>query len=184
MKEGSKAYGPTSHLRVSFTRICYSCPEEIYAFEADTPPIESGGETDPIDSLLLCQKAVNEISNAGPPTSKSVFWRRRDSRKSILSSENPTDVVSQPATHKLPYLKCISGRYGTDSQQKKKIAESKVGRIHFIGKERVVVDQAQPTRKRGSPKQGPFLRPSGSPWSCAAFDVQNRNEQDRGMPAV
>lgn len=120
MNEGSKAYGPTSHLRVSFTRICYSCPEEIYAFEADTPPIESGGETDPIDSLLLCQKAVNEISNAGPPTSKSVFWRRRDSRKSILSSENPTDVVSQPATHKLPYLKCISGRYGTDSQQKKK----------------------------------------------------------------
>lgn len=45
-----------------------------------------GGETDPIDSLLLCQKAVNEISNAGPPTSKSVFWRRRDSRKDILSS--------------------------------------------------------------------------------------------------
>ena len=137
---------------------------------------------------------MNEISNAGPPTSKSVFWRRRDSRKSILSSENPTDVVSQPATHKLPYLKCISGRYGTDSQHKKKIAESKVlfslsacakeGRINFIGKERVVVDQAQPTRKRGSPKQGPFLRPSRSPWSCAAFDVQNRNEQDRGMPAV
>lgn len=47
-------------------------------------------------------------------------------------------------------------------------------------KGRVVVDQAQPTRKRGSPKQGPFLRPSRSPWSCAAFDVQNRNEQDRG----
>lgn len=72
---------------------------------------------------------------------------------------------------------------GTDSQQKQKIAESKVGRMNFIGKERVVVDQAQPTRKRGSPKQGPFLRPSRSPWSCAAFDVQNRNEQDRGMPA-
>jgi len=51
-------------------------------------------------------------------------------------------------------------------------------------KGRVVVDQAQPTRKRGSPKQGPFLRPSRSPWSCAAFDVQNRNEQDRGVPAV
>jgi hypothetical protein len=118
MKEGSKAYGPTSHLRVSFTRIRYSCPEEIYGFEADTPPIESGGETDPIDSLLLCQRAVNGISNAGPPTSKSVFWRRRDSRKSILSSEIPTDVVFQPATHKLPYLKCIAGRYGTNSKKK------------------------------------------------------------------
>jgi hypothetical protein len=92
--------------------------------------------------------------------------------------------VSQPATHKLPYLKCISRRYGTENQQKKKIAESKVGRIHFIGKERVVVDQAQPTRKRGSPKQEPFLKPSRSPWSCAAFDVQNRNEQDRCMPGV
>lgn len=35
----------------------------------------------------------------------------QDSRKDILSSgENPTDVVSQPATHKLPYP-ALRGRY-------------------------------------------------------------------------
>lgn len=97
------------------------------------------------------------------------FHRNRNIRTSKARDEETINAFPDPGSQK------GSGRREVEKllQQNKLLFFHKkidlVGRafyskgIHFIGKERVVVDQAQPTRKRGSPKQGPFLRPSRSP---------------------
>lgn len=115
------------------------------------------------------------------------FHRNRNIRTSKARDEETINAFPDPGSQK------GSGRREVEKllQQNKLLFFHKkidlVGRafyskgIHFIGKERVVVDQAQPTRKRGSPRA--FSQAKQKPV-CAAFDVKNRNEQDRGMPAV
>lgn len=78
----------------------------------------------------------------------------------------PTTQTSLSQVH-LPVV-----RYRQPTKEKEEEADSKV---EGEGGRR---SGSTNKKERISPKQGLFLRPiSTSPWTCAAFGVQNRNEQ-------
>lgn len=75
---------------VSFTRICYSCPEEIYAFEADTPPFKAVVRPCDTARFPLNQKRTGPDQSHGAHPKKGFSqWAFHDMYAALMNALGP-----------------------------------------------------------------------------------------------